>query len=266
MNTATLATERPALALPLAAESVQRNDLAQMPEDYRYHLVRIMAMQAYAERLGAIELGPWMAKAPDYAARRAVGKILADEAYHAFLLYRELEQLGVSEQEAIDIAEGRQGNGPAQASLAGPKEVAAEDNEWADIPLNNMFLDRAGRFMVSNFAQSSYAPWASISKRIIKDEQMHEAFGYNTLRDLVQAADADGRRVLAQKASRWYALGLNFFGPPRSSKTERLRELGLKREDNEQLRQRYRAEVEQLMAEMGASDLLHLEHDGFPYA
>lgn len=252
--------------LPLAPECIQRDDLDQMPEDYRYNLVRIMSMQAYAERLGAIELGPWMAKVPTYRARRAVGKILSDEAYHAYLLYRELERIGVSEEEAIDIAEGRSGKGPAKASLAGPKEVASDENDWEDIPLNNMFLDRAGRYMVGNFAKSSYAPWATISKRIIKDEQMHEAFGLMMLREMAANSAGEERQRLAQKASRWYALGLNFFGPPKSSKIERLRELGLKREDNEQLRQRYRTEVEQIMADINASDLLHLSNDSFPYA
>lgn len=249
---------------PLPPRSVTLENLDRMPAEYRHNLVRLMAMQAYAERLGTIELGAWIGQAPNFADRRIIARIASDEANHAYWLYRELKRLGVSEAEAIAIAEGRTGSGPANASLAGPKAVGAPDNSWEDVPLNNMFLDRAGRFMVSNFAESSYEPWAKVAGRILVDEKMHEGFGLRELRRMVRAVR--DRDALAARVTRWFALGLNFIGPPSSSKTELLRAYGLKRRSNEELRQAYREECVKLLANMGAGDLVRFSHDAYPYA
>ena len=249
---------------PYPPESIRRDMLASVPDDYRHTLVRTMAMQAYAERLGTTELGPWIARAPGYRQRRLVARIAADEAAHSFWLYRELELIGVSESEAVDIAEGRTGQGAAQASLDGPREVTNDDNEWIDVILNHMFLDRAGRFMVTNFAASSYAPWARVCRRILRDEAIHESFGYHELqRHLDQPYDRDD---LARRVTRWFALGLNFFGPPKSSRTKRLKDLGLKRKSNEQLRRAYRKEVMGLLEGLGGKHLIKLRQTAFPYA
>ncbi len=248
----------------MAPASVTRDDFASQSEEYRENLVRIMSMQAYAERLGAIELGVWVARAPNYQLRRICARICSDEANHACWLYRELDAIGVPEERALEIAEGRTGRGPANASLAGPKAVGDDDNTWMDVPLNNMFLDRAGRYMVSNFAASSFEPWARVSRRILKDEKMHEGFGLRELKRLV--SDAEDRDELARRVTKWYALGLNFFGPPKSSRTEQLRYFGLKRIDNETLRCAYRQECENILDRLDARDLVRLEHDAFPYA
>lgn len=172
----------------------------------------------------------------------------------------------MSEDEAIAIAEGRGTvKGPSEASMAGPKAVADPDNVWDDVVLNNMFLDRAGRHMVSNFAESSYAPWARVCRRIVRDEKLHEGFGLQQLKRLI-AAGGD-RDALARRVTRWYALGLNFFGPPQDpGKIAFLRRWGLKRSDNETLRRAYRSEVATIMDRLGAADLLRLSHDRFPYA
>lgn len=248
-----------------APRSVTLSNLKKAPQDYREYLVRIMSMQAYAERLGAIELGPWIAHAPTYRERKVIGRILSDEARHAYLLYRELDALGVCEEEAIAIAEGKTGVGANSASLAGPKEVANQENDWLDIVLNHMFLDRAGKFMVKNFSESSYAPWAEACRKILKDEYLHEGFGYSELRRYLR--EGYDRQALSSRATHWYALGLNFFGPPNvSERAKKLRDYGLKRKTNQELREVYQQEVKTLMSKVNAEDLLQLNKTEFPYA
>jgi len=248
----------------LAPCSVTRDTLDRQPAEYREHLVRIMSIQAYAERLGAVELGQWVGRAPDFRLMRVCARICSDEAKHAHWLYQELHLIGVPERDALAIAEGRAGQKPAQASLAGPRAVADTDNTWDDVPLNNMFLDRAGRHMVGNFARSSYEPWARISRRILKDEALHEGFGLRELRR--QVRERRDREALAARVTKWFTLGLNFFGPPRSSRSAQLRAYGLKRLDNEQLRQCYRSECEALLEDLGAGDLVRMSNDAFPYS
>lgn len=247
-----------------APMSVDSNTIRDKPDAYRENLIRLMSMQAYAERLGVLELSRWVERAPDFRYRRIFANIASDEANHAHWLYRELESLGVSEADAVAIAEEREGKGGMGASMAGPKAVADTDNSWIDVVLNTMFLDRAGRFMVTNFSLSSYAPWARIARRILKDERMHEGFGLRELRKaLIQY---DDREDLARRVTKWYSLGLNFFGPPHSSRAELLRGFGLKRLNNEQLRTYYIDECETILDRLGAKDLVRLETGAFPYA
>lgn len=252
-----------AIERELVPECVEVEDFANMPEEYQQQVIRIMSMQAYAERLGAVELGKWIEKAPDYQEMRVLARICSDEANHAYWLYRELDAIGVSMAESIAIAEGKSGRRPEQSSLKGPKEVGAEQNDFYDVAMNNMFLDRAGRFMVQNFARSSFGPWARVCQRIVHDEHLHQGFGLSQLKKML-ASDLD-RSEMRLKVTRWYALGLNFFGPPRSSKTELLKKFGIKRKSNQDLRLEYIKEVGAIMEELGASDLLALTADEFPY-
>lgn len=249
---------------PLAPESVEAENLGDYGPEYKYYLTRLLSMQAYAERSGATELSLWIPKAPDFRVRRLLARILADEADHSYRLYAVLHDMGVSEEDAIAIAQGRSGAGPTAAALEGPAEVGNPDNSWDDIVLSTMFLDRAGRYMVENFSMSSYAPWAKVCKRILKDEYFHQGFGFKQFQ--IRLASEPDREAYRRKVTKWYAHGLNFFGPPGSSKTGLLRSLGLKRKSNEELREGYRQEVEELMASIGASDLIQLTSHAYPYA
>lgn len=248
----------------MAPESVELEDLPHMPEPYRNALQRIMAIQAFAERLGAEELGKWISKAPDFSSMRVIARIASDEANHAYWLYRELDAMGLAYNDAIAIANGTQSSAPTQASLEGPRAVGEEDNEWADVTLNAMFLDRAGRFMVTNFSKSSYGPWARVCQRMLHDENLHQGFGLSQLKKLVKTYN--DRAKLASRVTLWYARGLNFFGPPSKSRSDELRKFGLKRKDNEELRQEYAREVVGIMKELGADDLVNLSRHEYPYA
>jgi 1,2-phenylacetyl-CoA epoxidase catalytic subunit len=248
----------------MAPESVELEDLPHMPELYCNALQRIMAIQAFAERLGAEELGKWISKAPDFSSMRVIARIASDEANHAYWLYRELEAMGLDYNDAIAMANGTQSSAPTQASLEGPRAVGDEANEWADVTLNAMFLDRAGRFMVTNFSKSSYGPWARVCQRMLHDENLHQGFGLSQLKKLVK--NCDDRAKLAGRVTLWYARGLNFFGPPSKHRSVGLKKFGLKRKDNEELRQEYAREVAGIMKELGAEDLINLSHDGYPYA
>ena len=195
-------------------------------------------------------LAHWIPRAPGFRVVRSVAQILADEARHAFLLYRVLDSLGVSQEEAVAIAEGKSGSGSSKSqSLEGPLAVTAPENEWIDVVLNCMFLDRAGRLMVGNFAQSSFAPWATACKAILKDEDMHVGFGLTGFRRFLK--EEKNREKLSRQVTRWYAYGLNFFGPPASSKDQALFDFGLKRKSNELLRRDYIEEVAEVLAGPG---------------
>jgi len=246
-----------------APRSISFERFRDTPQDYQENVIRLMAIQAYGERMAATASVEWIRKAPNYSVRRTFAMVLAEEARHSALLYRELDRLGISEQEAVDIAQGRRGRGPLKASIEGPEAVGDPDNEWLDIALNMMLLDRAGRYMIKNYADGSYEPWASVCERILADETMHESFGLaQFLNILRQTRDRD---YVARKFSRWFALGLNFFGPPSRHKYDLLRGYGLKRRSNEEMRQQYYQEVVGIASKHGCEELIRLQASEFPY-
>ncbi len=249
---------------PLA---VTAENLHLYPEDYRRDLVRLLSMQAYAERLGATELAAWVRAAPNFRDRVTIAKIASDEARHSFFLYVLLERLGVSEAAAMEIAEGGAMGKPSEHAMAGPKAVADPHNEWIDIVINNLLLDRVGKFMNQNFALSSYRPWAEACKKILLDEQMHVEFGVKCFQKCLKGEYGPPRdeAELAGKVSSWYARGLNFFGPPSKTTAERQRLFGLKRKSSDELRREYREEVETVFEEMGKRHFLRTRNDAYPY-
>ena len=243
-----------------APSSVSLEMWPAMPEEFRSSVVRLMSIQAYAEKIAAVGVPNWINKAPDFRARRTVARIVADEARHAFLLYRELEAVGVSEQEADALATGKD---TTSSSLDGPGSLDHDDNGWIEIVMNHMFLDRAGKCMVTNFTETAYTPWAEACKKIVVDEAMHEGFGFKEFAALV--ARTTDREALRKSVSHWFAQGLNFFGPPPGKTQEKLARLGIKPKDNDTLRAEFRAEVVELLESIDASDLIALENDQYPY-
>ncbi|NRA66873.1 MAG: phenylacetate-CoA oxygenase subunit PaaI [Pseudobacteriovorax sp.] len=245
-------------------ESIGFDNFDTCPEDYKKIVIRILALQAYAERLGAIEVSGKLSLAPDFRARRQVSQIAHEESIHACLLYGILEKVGVSENEALTIAMGSNLDTPSSKSLEGPMAVGDDDNQWIDIALNAMLLDRAGCYMVNNFAQSSFKPWANACQRIYKDELFHKSFGLAQFKKHISQPHDESE--LINKFMTWYSRGLNFFGPPNVKSTDRLKEYGIKREDNETMRLKYIEEVAAMMRDLNLSHFIKpLKVDAYPF-
>lgn len=234
-------------------KSITYNSFHDTDEEYQRYVIRIMSMQAYAEKLGAEEMGYQLRLAPDSLARRSLACIVRDEADHALMLYRILEKLGVSEESAIQIAQGKADGSKATASMDGAIAVGDDDNEWIDLVLNNMLMDRAGGFIVSNFMRSSFEPWSTACEKIYEDEKWHKRFG---LDQLVQCAKSNKSEKLRYKFTVWFCRALNFFGPPSVKTQKKLCYYGIKRKSNEELRSEFVDEVKFLMEKYNLSDLL----------
>jgi 1,2-phenylacetyl-CoA epoxidase catalytic subunit len=244
-------------------KSIDYENFLLAPKDYQNYVIRILSMQAYAEKLGADEMGCQLRLAPDAGSRKALARIVSDEANHAYMLYHILETIGVSETEAIHIAEGKSANSNPTQSLAGAVAVGDEDNQWIDLVLNNMLMDRAGSFMVGNFCNSSFSPWAIACDKIYQDEQWHKAFGLKQFQKHIRLGED---HQLPLKFSTWYARALNFFGPPSIKTQAKLAHYGIKRHSNEELRQAFISEVTSILIEHQLERLiLPTINDDYPY-
>lgn len=232
------------------------------PNDYKHYVIRIISVQAYAELLGANEVAAQLKLAPDFRSRKGLARIAYDEATHAYLLYEILEKMNVSESEALAIAQGKKLGSQKTQSLDGAEAVGDADNQWIDLVLNNMLMDRAGSYMVGNFSQSSFQPWAEACKKIYVDEQWHKTFGIKQFEHYIQTHDIYS---LAQKFSLWYARALNFFGPAQSKSDALLKAYGIKRKSNEELRTEFKCELQKILADHGWDALLSPISHTYPF-
>lgn len=244
--------------------SVDYTNFHSCPEEYKNYVIRILAIQAYAELCGAVEVGYQLRIAPNYRTRHSLSKIVYDEANHAALLYTILENLGINEKEAIAIALGNEGL--KTQSLEGVVAVGDNENDWLDLILNNFFMDRAGAYMVANFAESSFAPWAEACKKIYTDEQWHKKFGLDQLKVYLANNDYEDQ-LLRKKFSIWYVRALNFFGPNNNKSQALLAFYGIKRKANHELRSEFILEVADLLSELKIEHLLSKNiSEHYPYS
>lgn len=245
-------------------KSIDHNQFYDCPEDYKKYVKRILAVQAFAERCGACEMGTQLRLAPDPITRKSFARIVYDEASHAHMLYKILEKIGVNESEALQLAKSKNSKGKSTESLDGVLAVGNSENCWIDIVLNNMFLDRAGSHMVGNFSNSSFKPWAEACEKIYIDEQMHKAFGFKQLKRYIEEHNVD--EELIQKIRQWYVHALNFFGPPNIRSQELLNYYGIKRQSNEKLRCAFIDEVFCAMKALGLHEIIdHGVANNYPF-
>jgi ring-1,2-phenylacetyl-CoA epoxidase subunit PaaA len=88
--------------------------------------------------------------------------------------------------------------------------------------------------------RTSYGPYARAMVRICKEESFHQRQGYEIMCTLAKGSPA--QKQMAQDAlNRWWWPTLMMFGPPDSQSvhTEKSMRWKIKRETNDQLRQRF---------------------------
>lgn len=244
---------------------VTREKFHLMPLDYQTQCIRIMSMAAFSENLGGEGLTNWIGKAPDNRRKRLVAKLAYEEFDHGYRIYKLLKDLNVNEKSVNEIATGKaQNSNSIHASLDTADAIYGNTGgQWLDLALHCILMDTAGRHIVSNFAESSYGPWAEASVDIAKDELMHASFGKHELQ--ICLAEGVSDELLQERFTYWYARSLNFFGPPPGKSARLLKHYGIKRKDNEDLRKEFRCEIELYMGKIGLRGIMKLNTDYYPY-
>jgi 1,2-phenylacetyl-CoA epoxidase catalytic subunit len=196
-------------------------------------LTRLLAAHAMAEKLTAVGYQ----RALDTISRPqlfpVIRKNLAEEYKHARLLYAVLAEIGVSEAQA-DRSLVSTLKAP---SFEAPRYFAEHSAGELDLVMATVSLDMTGLIMIGvNYKESSYAPHARAAEVIVADEEEHDLFASNVLRD---AADYFGAEALNAALRQWLPRAVNFFGPPGSGFTFDCINYGLKARDNSELAELY---------------------------
>jgi len=208
-------------------------------------LTRLLAAHAMAEKLTAIgyERALTTAGRPDLCS--IVSKNLTEERKHAQLIYAALAELRVPEVQADRLLVSAL-KGPA---FAAPRHFAENSADELGLVMAAVSLDMTGLIMIGvNYKESSYAPHARAAEVILAEEEEHELFASNVLRD---AAERLGAEPVNQALREWLPRAVNFFGPPGSGFSFDCISYGLKARDNHELAELYLTLLERRLHQAG---------------
>jgi len=203
-----------------------------MPENYRTHLIRQISQHAHSEIVGMLPEGNWITRAPSLRAKLILMAKVQDEGGHGLYLYTAAESLGITRKEMLD------------ALLTGKAKYSSIFNyptlSWADVGAIGWLVDGAAIMNQVMLQRTSYGPYSRAMVRICKEESFHQRQGYEIMTKL--SFGTSEQKEMAQDAlNRWWYPTLMMFGPPdvESPNSENAIKWRIKRETNDQLRQRF---------------------------
>jgi 1,2-phenylacetyl-CoA epoxidase catalytic subunit len=200
---------------------------------YTKVLLRLLAAHAMAEKLTALGYQRALATLDNFELRPIVERNFAEEKKHARLIYRALEELGMSQQ-AADRSMVTVLKAP---SFDAPSYFASKAAGELDLLMASLSLDSTGLIMIGeNYRDSSYAPHARAAEIILDEEADHEIFASRQLGDAVERF---GVKPVNAAMREWIPRAVNFFGPPGSGFTYDCIRFGLKARDNKELADLY---------------------------
>jgi len=203
-----------------------------MPENYRKHLIRQISQHAHSEIVGMLPEGNWITRAPSLRAKLILLAKVQDEGGHGLYLYTAAESLGITREEMLD------------ALLTGKAKYSSIFNyptlSWADVGAIGWLVDGAAIMNQVMLQRSSYGPYSRAMVRICKEESFHQRQGYEIMTQL-SFGTSEQKEMSQDALNRWWYPTLMMFGPPdvESPNSENAIKWRIKRETNDQLRQRF---------------------------
>lgn len=213
-----------------AGEYIEPKD--QMPDAYRQHLIRQISQHAHSEVIGMQPEGNWITRAPSLRAKQILLAKIQDEGGHGLYLYSAAETLGISREEMI----AQLHNGKAKYSSIFNYPALT----WADIGAIGWLVDGAAIVNQVSLQRTSYGPYSRAMVRICKEESFHQRQGYEIMAHMMSGTK-DQREMAQDAMNRWWWPALMMFGPHDSDspRTHNAMKWKIKRESNDELRQRF---------------------------
>jgi ring-1,2-phenylacetyl-CoA epoxidase subunit PaaA len=203
-----------------------------MPEKYRKQLVRMMSQHAHSEIVGMLPESNWITRAPSLRRKASLLAKVQDEAGHGLYLYSATETLGTGRTELLDQLH----TGKAKYSSIFNYPTLS----WADIGAIGWLVDGAALINQVMLQRTSYGPYSRAMVRICKEESFHHRQGFEIMTILAQGT-AEQKKMAQDALNRWWWPSLMMFGPDdkHSPNSAELMKWKVKRESNDDLRQRY---------------------------
>ncbi|AGT32355.1 phenylacetate-CoA oxygenase subunit PaaA [Geobacillus genomosp. 3] len=220
-----------------AGEKIEADDW--MPDEYRTTLIKLIAMHAVSEIMGALPEKEWVPKAPSLRRKLGIMAKVQDEMGHGQLLIRVAEDLmaplGKTREDILEDLLNERLKFHNVFHMAAPT--------WADAGLIGWLVDGAAIMTQTNMLDASYGPYARALKRICAEEVFHAQHGESIILALAEGTK-EQKEMLQEALNRWWEALLMFFGPPTAettgtSKQDATIKYRIRTKTNEQLRQDY---------------------------
>src|SRR4249920_199533 len=213
-----------------AEERIEPNDW--MPAAYRKTLIRQISQHAHSEVVGMLPEGNWITRAPSLRRKAVLLAKVQDEGGHGLYLYAAAETLGTSREQMVEALH----SGKAKYSTIFNYPTIT----WADMGAIGWLVDGAAIMNQVPLQRTSYGPYARAMVRVCKEESFHQRQGYEIMMHLA-AGTPEQVRMAQDALNRWWWPSLMMFGPPddNSPNTERSMRWRIKRETNDELRQKF---------------------------
>jgi ring-1,2-phenylacetyl-CoA epoxidase subunit PaaA len=203
-----------------------------MPEKYRSTLIRQIAQHAHSEIIGMQPEGNWITRAPSLRRKAILLAKVQDEAGHGLYLYSACETLGTSRRELTEnLVNGRQ----KYSSIFNYPTLS-----YADVGTIGWLVDGAAICNQVPLCRTSYGPYGRSMIRICKEESFHQRQGFELLATMMRGTE-EQRAMVQESVDRFWWPALMMFGPPDtdSPNTEQSMAWGIKRDTNDELRQKF---------------------------
>jgi len=203
-----------------------------MPEDYRKNLIRQISQHAHSEIIGQLPEANWITRAPSLRSKLILLAKVQDEGGHGLYLYTATETLGISRDELLNNLH----IGKAKYSSIFNYPTLT----WADVGAIGWLVDGAAIMNQVMLQRASYGPYARAMVRVCKEESFHQRQGYEIMTKL-SFGTLEQKEMAQDALNRWWYPTLMMFGPPdnKSSNSEKAIKWRIKRETNDQLRQKF---------------------------
>jgi ring-1,2-phenylacetyl-CoA epoxidase subunit PaaA len=203
-----------------------------MPDGYRKTLIRQIAQHAHSEIIGMQPEGNWLTRAPSLRRKAILMAKVQDEAGHGLYLYSAAETLGADRDDLTEkLISGKQ----KYSSIFNYPTVT-----YADVGTIGWLVDGAAICNQVPLCRSSFGPYARAMIRVCKEESFHQRQGYELLTTMMSGTE-DQRAIVQESVDRFWWPALMMFGPPddQSPNTEQSMAWGIKRNTNDDLRQKF---------------------------
>jgi 1,2-phenylacetyl-CoA epoxidase catalytic subunit len=164
---------------------------------------KMLRSQAYRERGAADLFEAALPLAPDERWRKVLAAHALEERAH-------LAQVRILWATTFKRREAELDAWIAERLAAQPLPAVTT---WLELAMALFLFDRAGRWQLSEYLQSSFAPYRALAREIVEEERGHEDVGARLVVELCTAPGAD---LTAARAAfdRWLGVALLSFGRP----------------------------------------------------
>jgi 1,2-phenylacetyl-CoA epoxidase catalytic subunit len=220
---------------------VYREGDTDIPAEFSELLIRMLTHHlenstnpAYTQLLASL----WercMTLAPEEKLKTTFAKLMQQEVEHGVITSRILAGLGV---------------GPIEQPIKQYLFHLPIDT-FCDMAYFNALGDRVGCYIGETWDDVPYEPLLSVADRLHKDEVFHATFGMANLRRV--CSTPEGLAEADEKIKVWWPAALDMFGRSDSAFSDAYVRWGLRKLNNEELRQQYVSDTRPMLEAIGIS-------------